>query len=183
MKPVQVLNSEQLSITLTRLCHQLIERHGDFSQSAIIGLQPRGVFLAERIVEKLIELTGLPRLRYGNLDITFHRDDFRRKASPILPSTTDIDFQIEELDVILIDDVLYTGRSIRAGMDAMLAFGRPRRVELLVLIDRRFSRHLPVQADYIGRTVDSITSERVSVQWKSSDGQDQVILHPASPEQ
>ncbi len=177
MHPVEVLNSTQLSITITRLCHQLIENHGDFSRTAIIGLQPRGIYLANRIVARLDQLTGLSNIRYGTLDITFHRDDFRRKAEPLLANETQIDFEIEDLNVVLIDDVLYTGRSIRAGLDALLAFGRPRRVELLVLIDRRFSRHLPVQPDYVGRTVDSISSERVSVDWVETEGLDRVNLY------
>ncbi len=181
MNPVPVLNSAQLSITITRLCHQLIENHGDFSQTAIIGLQPRGVFLARRIVSRLQEMTGLKELRSGALDVTFHRDDFRRNPNPLVPSETQINFEIEGLNVVLIDDVLYTGRTIRSGLDAMLAFGRPKRVELLVLIDRRFRRHLPVQADYVGRSVDSITTERVSVDWLETEGKDQVYLHSTSP--
>lgn len=179
MNPVPVLNNKQLSITITRLCHQLIENHGDFSQTAVIGLQPRGIYLANRIVSRLKEMTGIAKIRYGTLDITFHRDDFRRKASPLVPSETQINFEIEDLNVVLIDDVLFTGRTIRAGLDAMLAFGRPKRVELLVLIDRRFSRHLPVQPDYVGRTVDSISSERVAVDWVETEGTDQVNLIPA----
>ncbi len=177
MNPVQILDSRLLGITITRLCHQLIENHGDFSSSAVIGLQPRGVYLADRIVKRLEEITGIKNIRHGALDITFHRDDFRRKAVPPIPSETQIDFEIEDLNVVLVDDVLYTGRTIRAGLDAMLAFGRPRKVELMVLIDRRFSRHLPVQPDYIGRSVDSIASERVMVDWIETEGMDQVILY------
>jgi pyrimidine operon attenuation protein/uracil phosphoribosyltransferase len=177
MNPVQILDSRLLGITITRLCHQLIENHGDFSSTAIIGLQPRGVYLADRIVKRLEEIIGIKNIRHGALDITFHRDDFRRKAIPPIPSETQIDFEIEDLNVVLIDDVLYTGRTIRAGLDAMLAFGRPRKVELMVLIDRRFSRHLPVQPDYIGRSVDSIASERVMVDWIETEGMDQVVLY------
>lgn len=182
MKPVNILNSDQLAITITRLCQQLIENHGDFERTAIVGLQPRGVFLANRIVEVLHELTGVSKIRHGALDITFHRDDFRRKDTPAIPSETQMNFDIEGLNVVLIDDVLYTGRTIRAGLDALLAFGRPNRVELLVLIDRRFSRHLPVQADYRGRTVDAIASERVSVDWKETEGKDQVTLYATKKE-
>ncbi len=183
MNPVQILDSRLLGITITRLCHELIENHGDFSATAIIGLQPRGVYLADRIVKRLEEITGVKNLRHGALDITFHRDDFRRKSVPPIPSETEINFQIEDLNVVLIDDVLYTGRTIRAGLDAMLAFGRPRKVELLVLIDRRFSRHLPVQPDYTGRSVDSIDSERVMVDWIETEGRDQVILYSTKEEQ
>ena len=176
VKPIELLNSDQLSITITRLCHELIENHGDFENTAIIGLQPRGIYLANRIVERLAELTQVENIKHGDLDITFHRDDFRRKNTPTTPSDTRMDFTIENAKVILIDDVFYTGRTIRAGLDALLAFGRPSTVELMVLIDRRFSRHLPIQPNYIGRTVDSISSERVEVSWNDTDGIDQVIL-------
>lgn len=180
MNPVPVLNSAQLDITITRLCHQLIENHGDFANTAIIGLQPRGIYLAKRIVARLKEMTGVSNIRYGTLDITFYRDDFRRKATPLTPSETQVNFEIEDLNIVLVDDVLFTGRTIRAGLDAMLAFGRPKRVELLVLIDRRFSRHLPVQPDYTGRTVDSISTERVAVDWVETEGIDQVTLYSTS---
>jgi pyrimidine operon attenuation protein/uracil phosphoribosyltransferase len=112
----------------------------------------------------------------GNLDITFYRDDFRRREKPLIPSITNIDFSIENKRVILVDDVLYTGRTIRSGLDALLTFGRPSKVELLVLIDRRYSRDLPIQADYIGKTVDTLISERVSVEWKETEGEDKVVL-------
>jgi pyrimidine operon attenuation protein/uracil phosphoribosyltransferase len=112
----------------------------------------------------------------GNLDITFYRDDFRRREKPMIPSVTNIDFSIENKRVILVDDVLYTGRTIRSGLDALLTFGRPSKVELLVLIDRRYSRDLPIQADYIGKTVDTLKSERVSVEWKETEGEDKVVL-------
>lgn len=176
MKPVEIFNAEQLAITITRLCHELVENHGDFSRTALIGLQPRGIFLAERIVKRLKEITGLQGIRHGELDITFHRDDFRRKSDPATPGQTRVDFEVEDLQVVLIDDVLYTGRTIRAGLDALLAFGRPSKVELLALIDRRFSRHLPIQPDYMGRTVDSIADEKVEVEWVETTGADRVTL-------
>ena len=176
MKPVEILNAEQLGITITRLCHELVENHDDFSHTALIGLQPRGVQLADRIVKQLCDITGLRHIRHGEMDITFHRDDFRRKSDPSLPGETRIDFEVENLNVVLMDDVLYTGRTIRAGLDALLTFGRPAKVELLALIDRRFSRHLPIQADYIGRTVDSIAHERVEVEWVETTGRDRVTL-------
>jgi pyrimidine operon attenuation protein/uracil phosphoribosyltransferase len=182
MKPAELLNSEQLSITITRLCHQLIENHGDFSKSALIGLQPRGIYLSQRIADKLAEITGLDNIRHGKLDITFHRDDIRRKDQPPVPSATKMNFSIENLNVVLIDDVLFTGRTIRAGLDAMLAFGRPKKVELLNLIDRRFGRELPVQPDYTGSTVDTIDSQRVEVDWVETEGQDRVILYSTNNE-
>jgi len=170
-----LLSSKNFEITISRLCHQLIENHNDFSGSAIIGLQPRGVFVARRIHQTLAKLFPGKKIQFGELDVTFHRDDYRRREI-IIPGSTQIDFIIENKKVILIDDVLYTGRTIRAGMDAMLDFGRPAKVELLVLVDRRYSRHLPIAPDYIGISVDTITSEKVLVNWKESDGEDAAYL-------
>jgi pyrimidine operon attenuation protein/uracil phosphoribosyltransferase len=174
MKPRIILDSKHLEITVTRLCSQLIEIHNDFSQAVIIGLQPRGVYLAHRIQKKLQEILKTKDIKCGSLDITFYRDDFRNKE--LVPNTTNIDFIIESKNVILVDDVLFTGRTIRAGLDAMLAFGRPNLVELLVLIDRRWSRQLPIQAKYVGKTIDSVTSEKVIVEWKETEGNDRVTL-------
>jgi pyrimidine operon attenuation protein/uracil phosphoribosyltransferase len=174
MKPKIILDSKQFEITVTRLCYQLIEVHNNFSDTVIIGLQPRGIYLAKRIHKKLSEILKNKNIEFGSLDITFYRDDFRTKE--LVPNTTEIDFIIENKKVILVDDVLYTGRTIRAGLDAMLAFGRPYDVELLVLIDRRLSRNVPIQAKYIGKIIDSISSEKVKVEWKESDGADKVTL-------
>jgi pyrimidine operon attenuation protein/uracil phosphoribosyltransferase len=113
----------------------------------------------------------------GNLDITFYRDDFRRREKPIIPSVTNIDFSIENKQVILVDDVFFTGRTIRSGLDALLTFGRPTKVQLLVLIDRRFNRDLPIQADYIGKSVDTLFHEKVKVSWLEVDGEDKVELY------
>ncbi|NUM51601.1 MAG: bifunctional pyr operon transcriptional regulator/uracil phosphoribosyltransferase PyrR [Flavobacteriales bacterium] len=177
MKERVILNSKELEFTLQRLCYELIENHGDFSNTAILGLQPRGIFVAQRIHTYLTKITGNKKIEIGKIDITFHRDDFRRRESVLIPTPTEIDFILEGKKVILIDDVLYTGRTIRAGLDAMLAFGRPSLVELLVLIDRRFTRHLPIQANYVGKEVDTIESERVLVQWKETDKKDQILLY------
>lgn len=174
MAPRLILTPQQFSITINRLCHQLIEVHNDFSESVIIGLQPRGILLARRIRETLQEILKRKDIHLGELDVTFYRDDFRRKD--LVPNQTNIDFIIEDKNVIMIDDVLYTGRTIRAGLDAMMAFGRPKDVELLVMIDRRFSRNLPIQAKYVGRTVDTIVSEKVKVEWKETGGEDHVWL-------
>ena len=174
MEPRIILDNKLFEITVTRLCYQLIEVHNGFSDTVIIGLQPRGTFLAQRIQKKLTEILKKQNIKCGSLDITFYRDDFRQKE--LVPNATEIDFIIENKNVILVDDVLYTGRTIRAGLDAMLAFGRPKDVELLVLIDRRLSRHLPIQAKYIGKTIDSIASEKVKVEWKETDGADKVTL-------
>lgn len=177
MQQSTLLKGEKFQITIQRLCHQLIENHHDFSNSVIIGIQPRGVFLAKRIVEELKKILNSDTIAWGELDITFFRDDFRTKGSlPLSASSTNIDFIIENKKVILIDDVLWTGRTIRAALDALQAFGRPQKVELLVLVDRRYSRHLPIEPDYVGFQIDSINSQKVIVSWKEMDGLDQVIL-------
>jgi pyrimidine operon attenuation protein / uracil phosphoribosyltransferase len=174
VKPRILLQDKQFEITVLRLCHQLIEVHGDFDRSVIIGLQPRGVLLARRIQEVLQKIIKNKKIHCGELDTTFFRDDFRRKE--LIPSKTNIDFIIEDKNVVLVDDVLFTGRTIRAGLDAMLAFGRPADVELLVLVDRRFSRHVPIQAKYAGITIDSIEQQNVKVEWKEIDGKDKITL-------
>ena len=174
MRAKTILNQKHLELTINRLCYQLIENHDNFSNTVIIGMQPRGVHLSKVIHQRLQEITGNTEIPIGALDASFYRDDFRRRENPIEVSGTTIDFLIEGKKVILIDDVLYTGRMVRAALDAMMDFGRPSAVEYLVLIERRFSRQLPVNADYVGRTIDSVDSERVEVQWKGNDGK--VIL-------
>jgi pyrimidine operon attenuation protein/uracil phosphoribosyltransferase len=161
---IVLLKGTQLQITIERLCRQLIEHHNNFESSALLGLQPRGILLAEVIHKRLEEITNR-RIRYGKLDATFHRDDFRTHKGPILPSAMQINFSIEDLNVVLIDDVLFTGRTIRSGLDALIDLGRPSKVELLVLVDRRYSRQLPIQPDYTGISVDSRTSEKIQVNW------------------
>ena len=176
MERKQLLTSKELDVILHRLACQLIENHTDFSDTVLIGLQPRGVFLAQRLVAMLGKEYQVVGIQYGALDITFFRDDFRRGEKPLAANTTDIPFLVEDKKVVFIDDVLYTGRSIRAALTALQSFGRPSKVELLVLIDRRFSRDLPIQPDYIGKAVDAINKERVVVNWASQDGEDAVYL-------
>jgi pyrimidine operon attenuation protein/uracil phosphoribosyltransferase len=171
-----LLDGKKFQITIKRLCHQLIENHTDFSKTVLIGIQPRGSYFADRIQQELSEILKTQTLKKGNLDITFFRDDFRRKQGLVSASSNTINFIIEGKNVILIDDVLWTGRTIRAAMDALLAYGRPAKVELLVLIDRRFSRQLPIEPDYIGLQVDSLDSQLVKVSWKETEGEDKVIL-------
>ncbi len=166
MSPKVLLNTKEVNIILHRLACQLIEKHTDFSNTVLIGLQPRGIFLAQRIKALLIENYNLSEVHLGLLDITFYRDDFRRSDKVLEANSTEIDFLIENKRVVFIDDVLYTGRSIRAALTAIQSFGRPSEIELLTLIDRRFSRHLPIQPDYRGRQVDAINDEKVLVNWK-----------------
>lgn len=171
-----ILNPTQLQLTIKRLCYQLIENHNNFRNTVLLGLQPRGIFLAKQIHQELLSITGLEDIKLGNIDVTFFRDDFRRRDTPLIANETQIEFIIENKKVVLIDDVLYTGRTIRAGLDAMLAYGRPDLVELLVLVDRRYSRHLPIEPNYVGTTVDSVISERIEAKWKETDGESVVIL-------
>lgn len=166
----------KLEITLLRLCHQLIENYDRFQDTVIIGIQPRGISLARRIVETLAEIDKSLILPIGELDITFFRDDFRRRGMPLTPNQTRIDFLIEQNRVILVDDVLYTGRTVRAALDGMLAYGRPISVELLVLVDRKRKRELPIEPSYVGIKVDTIETERVVVELNEGDGKDQVYL-------
>lgn len=176
MPPRVILDSKKFSLTIDRLCYQLIENHRDFSNTALIGIQPRGIHLSNRIFSRLKEIQQRINLDYGKLDITFYRDDFRRREKHLTPSDTTIDFSIEGKKVVLIDDVLYTARTIRAAFDALLDYGRPEHVELLVLVDRRLSRHMPIQPNYVGKTVDAIESEFVKVQWKEVDGEDKIWI-------
>lgn len=176
MEKQVILDEQQVQLTMNRLAYQLIENHDDFSNTVLIGLQPRGIFVLERLKE-ILESVRDEKIVCGQLDITFYRDDFRRREKPLIPNVTNIDFTIEGKNVVLVDDVLYTGRTIRSGLDALMAFGRPLRVELMVLIDRRFQRDLPIQADYVGKAVDTLDSERVTVEWKSSEGMDKIVLY------
>lgn len=171
-----LLNNTQLELTLQRLAHQLVENHSDLSGTAIIGIQPRGIFLSDRIIPILKKITRKKNIDYGKLDITFYRDDVHTSSDIQVPSHTDIPFNIEGKRVVLIDDVLYTGRTIRSAMDALIDFGRPAKVELMVLIDRRFSREVPIQPDYVGSTVDTILTQKVKVYWQEKDGKDEVVL-------
>ena len=168
-----ILNEQQLRITIQRLANQLLENHLDLENTVLIGIQPRGIFFSDRIVQQLRTLAPTP-IQYGKLDITFYRDDVRTGLHEL--NKTDIPFSIENKNVILIDDVLWTGRTIRAALDALLDFGRPAKVELCVLIDRRFSRQLPIQADYTGKSIDSIITQKVKVYWEEKDGKDEVTL-------
>ncbi len=162
-----LLTSQQLALSLNRLSHQLIENIIDWENVVFIGLQPRGIFVSNKIVEIIKQLSPKQKIQYGILDITFYRDDVRDELHNA--SKTDIPFTIEGKKVILIDDVLYTGRTIRAALDALQDFGRPQKVELCVLVDRRFNRELPIQPDYCGKAIDSIISQKVKVNWDKEE--------------
>lgn len=169
-----ILTAQQLEITIKRLAHQILENHVNLENTVLIGLQPRGIFLSDQVVAEIRKEIPAAQIQYGKLDITFYRDDIRKELHKA--NHTDIPFSIEGKNVVLIDDVLYTGRTIRAALDALLDFGRPEKVELCVLIDRRFSRQFPIQADYTGKSIDSILSQKIKVYWKAKDGKDEVIM-------
>ncbi len=173
----KILDASKLYLILNRLASQLFENHNDFSNTVLIGIQPRGKILSKKIKYLLESIHDIKDVKLGFLDITFFRDDFGRENKVLNANKTSIDFSIENMTVVLIDDVLYTGRSVTAALSALQSFGRPARVELLSLIDRRFSRHLPIQPDYCGCQVDSINNQRVTVKWKEIDGEDSVYLY------
>jgi pyrimidine operon attenuation protein / uracil phosphoribosyltransferase len=169
-----ILTEQELGLTIQRLSHQLLENHLSFQDLVIIGIQPRGIYFSDRIVQQINDQIKPAKITYGKLDNTFYRDDVRQGLHTL--NQTDMLFSVENKTVILVDDVLYTGRTIRASMDALLTFGRPAKVELCILIDRRFSREVPIQADFVGRSIDTIITQRVKVLWKERDGKEEVVL-------
>ncbi len=177
-----LLNECEINVTVERLCQQLIEKHDIFENTVVIGIQPRGIFLSKRIVAKLNSKLKHSIIKSGCLDISFHRDDLRIRKYPIIPKSIDLDFNIEEKHVILVDDVVYTGRSVRSALDALMTFGRPNTVELLTLISRNYSRHLPIQPDYIGKSVNVLDSEKIVVNWKEENKKDKVLIVKSSNE-
>ncbi|MCY7291757.1 MAG: bifunctional pyr operon transcriptional regulator/uracil phosphoribosyltransferase PyrR [Ferruginibacter sp.] len=156
-----ILSSAQFTLTIKRLAQQLIESDENVSDTIFIGLQPRGVYVSNKIIEDIKLLCPGKEIKYGLLDITFYRDDVRTEIH--VSNKTEIPFSIDGKKVILIDDVLYTGRTIRAALDALQDFGRPKKVELCVLVNRRFDRELPIQPDYCGKTIDGQFEQKVKV--------------------
>ena len=171
-----LLDENKVDLILHRLSCQLIERHTDFSNTVLVGLQPRGVYLLDRLVTTLTRFYKVPSIASGKMDITFFRDDFRRNDKPLTANTSQMNVPIEGKSVVLIDDVLYTGRSIRAALTAIDTYGRPESIELLVLIDRRFSRHLPIQPDYLGAQIDAVEQEQVNVIWADEQNNSNVVF-------
>ena len=173
---------QSISLTIERLCHELIEAHNIFRNTVLIGVQPRGTYLNNRILQKLNMIIPNNSIESGNVDISFHRDDLMRRDQPILPEEMDMDVSVEGKDIVLIDDVLFTGRSIRSAIDAIITFGRPKSIELLTLIDRKFSRHLPIQPNYVGKTINVMGSEKIIVEWKETSGVDRVLMRKSENE-
>ena len=173
----------QFDLIIERLCYQLIEDYDELENTCIVGIQTGGVQLATRIIQKLKEISikepeilrGV-NLPFGKLDITFYRDDFRTSKKPLVANENDMPFIVENLNVILVDDVLYTGRSVQAAMTALNHYGRPHSVKLLVLVDRRFNRQVPVQPDYVGLVFDALDESYVHVEWSELEGEDRVRI-------
>jgi pyrimidine operon attenuation protein / uracil phosphoribosyltransferase len=181
-----VLDAEAIDRTLSRIAHEIIERNEDLEAVALVGIHRRGVPLAHRLRRMIAERAGVD-LPFGQLDITFYRDDVQvrggeapRHAQPVVRSTT-LDFPLEGMTCILVDDVLYTGRTIRAAVEALFDFGRPARVQLAVLADRGH-RELPIRPDYVGKNLPTSRDERIQVQLVEVDEVDQVLLIPTAEE-
>jgi pyrimidine operon attenuation protein / uracil phosphoribosyltransferase len=187
-KEVVLMTAEQMSRTTTRLAHEILERNPGQSALAIVGIHTRGVFMAERIHKLLCETEG-PRFASGALDITFYRDDVGRdSATGVAPiavapvvKRSELPFPVQGATIILVDDVLYTGRTVRAAIDAIFDHGRPEGVQLAVLVDRGH-RVLPIRADYVGKNVPTAQKERISVRFPESDGVEEVVLVRAPEE-
>ncbi len=169
-----ILSSLYMSLTLKRLACQIVEHEYSLDDTVFLGIQPRGVFFAHRLIEEIKQLSIGEVVHQGKLDITFYRDDLREGFKEI--NQTDIKTHINKKRVVFIDDVLYTGRTIRSAMDAIVDYGRPSIVQLCVLIDRRFKREFPIQPDYIGKEIDTIASQKVIVEWQEITGKDEVTL-------
>lgn len=172
-----ILNENDIARIIKRISHEILERNKGCENLVFIGIQKRGVPLARRIAKNIEELEDI-RLQVGKLDITFYRDDVGQRIKPDI-QITDIPFDIKDRDVILVDDVLFTGRTIRAALDAIIDFGRPKSIQLVVLIDRGH-RELPIRADYVGKNLPTSLSEFVEVKLKEIDGVDRVAICEAS---
>ena len=173
-----ILKEGRFKLTLDRLAQQLIEHYGSFENTCLIGIQERGVVLADRLFEIIGQRKNKNQLKYGKLDITFYRDDFRTRDVPIKANRTDIEFMLDQKKVILVDDVLYSGRTIQSALSALQDFGRPRSIQLLVMVDRRFNRHVPIQPDYTGIVVDAMDEAYVRVEHEHVEGADKILFFP-----
>ncbi|MEM0992556.1 MAG: bifunctional pyr operon transcriptional regulator/uracil phosphoribosyltransferase PyrR [Bacteroidota bacterium] len=172
-----LMNNDHVNIVIERLCYELIETYEDFKNTCIIGIQSKGVLLADLLHRRLLSILEVDKIEYGKLDITFYRDDFRTRTRPLKANSTEIDFYLEEKSVVLIDDVVFTGRTIQAAMTALHHYGRPNRVESLALVDRRFNRHLPIKTDYIGMRIDALDHAYVKVELEANQDHQVLLFH------
>ncbi len=177
----KLIDEKGLDRTITRLAHEILERNKGTENLVLVGIRTRGAPLAQRIADKIRQIEGI-EVPLGTLDITLYRDDFRRRLKQPVVQTTDIPFNIDDKNVVLVDDVLYTGRTTRAALDALMDFGRPARIQLAVLVDRGH-RELPIKADFVGKNVPTSIGEEVRVHLKEVDGEDAVLLVEAPPEE
>jgi pyrimidine operon attenuation protein/uracil phosphoribosyltransferase len=173
-RSTQILNADQLRRALRRIAHEIVERSGGAEKLALVGIHTRGVPLANRIAEMVGEIEGAKPL-VGSLDIALYRDDTMTRGSPATLLPTDVAFDVSDLLIVLIDDVLFTGRTIRAAMDALVDFGRPAAIQLAVLVDRGH-RELPIRADYVGKNIPTSRDQKVTVRLAEIDGEDGVFL-------
>ena len=183
MENARVISEKaHFDLIIERLCYQLIEDFDDFDAACFVGIQTGGVQLAERLIEKLTEILRGGNFPLGKLDITFYRDDFRTSKKPLAANINDMPFIIENQRVILVDDVLYTGRSVQSALTALNHYGRPKSIKLLVLVDRRFNRQIPIRPDYIGVSIDALDEAYVRVEWLGemahTEGSDRILLFP-----
>jgi pyrimidine operon attenuation protein / uracil phosphoribosyltransferase len=176
----KVIDEADLQRTISRLALEIIERNHGITKIAIVGVRTRGAFLAERIAQRIQQLEH-KQVPFGILDITLYRDDFRKRLKQPVVQITDIPFKIDDINVILVDDVLFTGRTSRAALDALMDFGRPSSIQLAVLVDRGH-RELPIRADYVGKNIHTSIGEEVQVRLKEIDGEDCVLLVEAPGE-
>lgn len=176
----EIVSPKKFKIILTRLAHEIIENYPSDQPLHIIGIQEKGVVLAERLIEIIQAKNPRQKVFFGKLDITFYRDDYRIRSTPLKASATSIEFDVDGKNLILIDDVLYTGRTIHAAMSALQDLGRAGRIELLSMVDRRFNRHLPIKTDYTGIQVDSLDEAYVRVQWEHLEGEDKILIYSAN---
>ena len=172
----QVMDADRMSRALTRIAHEILERNRGLDDLALVGIRTRGVPIARRIARALKEING-DEVPTGALDITLYRDDLMRHAVGPQPVVrrTEIPFSIDDRRILLVDDVLYTGRTIRAALDALIDFGRPRAIQLVVMVDRGH-RELPIKADYVGKNVPTSSRQSVQVRLQEIDGTDEVVL-------
>ncbi len=171
---VKIMDRDSIKLALNRICHEIIERNNGIEKIVIIGIRTRGAILAERVA-RLLGKTGKKKVPLGIMDITLYRDDIQDKLDQPLVQKTEILFDIVDKIVILVDDVLFTGRTVRAALDSIIDFGRPSAIQLAVLVDRGL-RELPIRADYVGRDLPTSHSERVEVHLKEEDGIDEVVI-------